>query len=395
MQRKKTNFSLHMIREFLELESAGGIVLLAMLFIALVVANSPLAPAYQNFMHTSIRISIDHWILDKSLLHWINDGLMTIFFMLLALEIKREKMAGQLSKMSQIILPCVAAFGGIVMPVVVFYMFNRHDAHALVGWAIPTATDVALALGIVALLGKRVPISLKIFLVVLAIVDDIIAITLIAIFYTQELSYLSLSIAGVGILTLLLLNYLKITRISVYMVVGVIIWLAVLKSGVHATLAGVAIGFCIPFKGATDSEFSPLQELEHRLHPWVAYLVLPLFVLANAGVQFNQLSLSQLTQPVPMGIIFGLFVGKQLGIFIFSWFVIKMGWAKLPQGANWMQFYGIAILAGIGFTMSLFISGLAYGSMPYALPSSAGIILGSCLSAIMGVAMILLANNNK
>lgn len=382
-----------MIREFVRLEASGGILLLLTLVLALFLANTAMATYYQRILHTMFHVGIGSWSLNKPLLLWINEGLMTIFFMLLALEIKREILAGQLSEVSQVVLPCIAALGGIVVPVAIFATFNYHDPHALVGWAIPTATDVALALGVVTLLGKRVPVGLKVFLVVLAIFDDIVAIALIAIFYTQHLAYLSLTIAALGILGMILLNYFNVSRIAAYMILGAIVWLAVLKSGVHATLAGVAIGFCIPFKVKNEKGVKPLQHLEHTLHPWVAYLVLPLFVLANAGVAFHEITLPQLTQAVPLGVGLGLFLGKQIGIFGFSWVAIRLGYAKLPKEATWLQLYGVALLAGIGFTMSLFISGLAYENTPYELLSRAGILLGSFFAALAGIIVLLLAKS--
>lgn len=386
MSTIKENFSLC---DFFRWESSAGIILFLSLIIALVVANSPLASHYQSILNFPIDLSIGSLALNKSLLLWVNDGLMTIFFMILALEVKREMIVGHLSKMSQVILPCVAALGGIIVPAIIFIAFNHQNSQALIGWAIPTATDVALALGVVVLLGKRVPTSLKIFLVVLAIFDDIIAIAFIALFYTHHLALWSLVIASIGIGILILLNYLKVMRVSIYMLIGFIVWLAVLKSGVHATLAGVAIGLCIPFGEKENERQRPLQYLEKILQPWVAYFILPLFILANAGVPFDQMQWQQLLQPVPLGICLGLFIGKQLGIFTFSWLIIKSGLAHLPNEATWLQLYGIAVLAGIGFTMSLFIGSLAYGATIYEVTSRAGVLLGSLLSVMVGVIVLL------
>ena len=380
--------SLHFIQKFLQLEAAAGIILLSTLILAIIIANSSFATLYQSLLTFPVAIGISNWILEKPLLLWINDGLMTVFFMLLAMEVKREILVGQLANISQVILPCAAAVGGIIAPALIFLAFNYHDAEAVVGWAIPTATDVALALGMISLLGKRVPVGLKIFLAVLAIFDDIVAIVLIAIFYTHDLALWSLLIATSGVAILVLLNYFNVARITVYLVVGFIVWLAVLKSGVHATLAGVALGFCIPLT-VKNKPAKPLLILEKKLHPWVAYLILPLFAFANAGVPFNEMQWQQLWQPIPLGIGLGLFLGKQLGIFACSWLVIKCGYAQLPPQANWRQLYGVAVLAGIGFTMSLFISSLAYGGMSYEISSRVGILLGSFLSALLGMALLL------
>lgn len=382
------------IKNFLRLEASGGIVLFITLVIALCLANSPLASHYHAILEMPLQTGINQWTFNKPLITLINDGLMTLFFMLLALEIKREIIAGQLSEFSQVILPCAAALGGIVVPAIIFFALNFHDANALAGWAIPTATDVALAIGVVTLLNKRVPVSLKIFLIVLAIVDDIAAIIIIAIFYTHELAYWSLAIAGLGILVMLLMNYLNITRIAAYMLLGFIVWLAVLKSGVHATLAGVAVGFCVPFK-TENSSISPLTRLEQALHPWIAFIILPLFVLVNADVSFRNIHLVNLIQPVPLGIMLGLFLGKQIGIFGFSWLVIKLKWAQLPKQASWSQLYGIALLAGIGFTMSLFISGLAYAGSIYEVSSKVGILAGSLISALAGTLILWLAKTKS
>ena len=365
------------VRNFIKLESSGGIVLLFVLGIVLIIANTPLDNYYRSWLQIPVYLRLGNFIIDKPLLLWINDGLMAVFFMLLSLEIKREFLAGELSNPAQVLLPCVAAIGGVLVPAVVYYLVvNPLGNYALRGWAIPTATDIALALGMLALLGKRVPVGLKIFLAVLAIFDDIIAIALIAIFYTENLSLISLLIAGLGILVMLLMNALNVMRISLYLIIGVIVWVAVLKSGVHATLAGVVIGFCIPFKNKQEPDYSPLRTLEHKLHPWVAFFILPLFVLANAGVPFVDITLDAILHPVPLGIMLGLFIGKQVGIFGFSWLVVKIGWAKLPVNSNWLQIYGVAILAGIGFTMSLFISTLAFNGSTLEITSRGGIFTG-------------------
>lgn len=388
------NGPLKAIQQFLRLESAGGIILLFMLALILIVANSPLHDAYQRILAQPLRIGIAPFVLEKSLLLWINDGLMALFFLLLALEVKREILAGELSHPAQIVLPCVAAIGGVVAPALCYVLLNYHDSLAMRGWAIPTATDVALALGLLVLLGKRVPPALKVFLVVLAIFDDIVAILLIAVFYTDNLSLLSLAIAAAGILVLILMNLAGITRLLLYAFVGLIVWVAVLKSGVHATLAGVAIAFCIPYRSKKKSQYSPLRYLENKLHPWVTFLILPLFVLANAGVPFIQQAAS-ITHHVPMGTAIGLFFGKQIGIFLFSWVIITLGFARLPHNTNWWQIYGASALAGIGFTMSLFISSLAFDDTPYLITSRTGILLGSFASAIVGLMVLYIAGQKK
>tara|TARA_R110000868_G_scaffold8205_3_gene42418 strand:+ start:7589 stop:8767 length:1179 start_codon:yes stop_codon:yes gene_type:complete len=378
------------IKEFLKLEAAGGIILLFALVFILIIANTPLNAVYQHVLDTPFHIGLGPWSLNKPLLLWINDGLMAIFFLVLSLEIKREILAGELSSFAQVVLPCVAAVGGVVVPALIYVAINHADTTAMRGWAIPTATDVALALGLLAMLGKRIPPGLKIFLVVLAIFDDIVAIALIAMFYTSELSVVSLGIAGAGILLLILLNRMKVVRLTPYFIVGIIVWVAVLKSGVHATLAGVALGFCIPFKGKNEDGHSPLKHLEHKLHPWVAFAILPLFVLANAGVSFLNAETSIL-HPIPLGVAAGLFIGKQIGIFGFSWVVIKLGFANLPRNTSWLQLYGAAILAGIGFTMSLFISGLAFEGTAFEMTSREGILLGSFVSAVVGMLILYFA----
>lgn len=370
--------------QFFKSEFVNGVILFIALVVALLIANSPLLSIYQSILYFSI-FSVRHFPL-----FLVNDMLMTIFFMSLALEIKREIIAGHLSKKGQLALPCIAALGGVVIPALIFAMLNYNNPLALKGWAIPTATDVALVLGVIALLGKRIPVALKVFLVTLAIVDDIVAIGVIAVFYTQHIFFLPLVIALAGVALLILLNCLNYNRLSVYMLIGIFVWLAVLHSGIHATLAGVAVGLCIPYK-----KNNLLVYLEEILKPWIAYLILPLFVLANAGIPFNIMDISQLSQSVPMGIVLGLFIGKQLGIFIFSYLLIKSNIATLPAGASWRQLYGIAILGGIGFTMSLFISNLAYSATSYELISRAGILLGSLLSLVVGIVILFFAKKTS
>jgi NhaA family Na+:H+ antiporter len=324
--------------------------------------------------------------LAKPLLLWINDGLMAVFFMLIGLEVKREVLEGELSSPSQIILPGVGAIGGMLVPALVYVALNRGDELALNGWAIPTATDIAFALGVLALLGPRVPVSLRVFLLALAIFDDLGAIVIIAVFYSGDLSLTSLAIAAIALAVLAILNLLNVTRIAAYVLVGVVLWVAVLKSGVHATLAGVALGFAIPLGAKNAPEQSPLRHLEHALHPWVAFFIVPLFAFANAGVSLQGLTWEAIFAPVPLGIAAGLFLGKQIGVLLFCGLMIRFGWAKLPDGATWAGFYGVAVLCGIGFTMSLFVASLAFqhAASTYLGAERLGILVGSTLSATLG-----------
>ena len=350
------------IKEFIEKESSSGILLVFTTLLALIFSNTALAPYYESFLHVPVEIRVGALHLDKWLYHWVNDGLMAIFFLLIGLEVKREVLEGHLSSLSQIALPSFAAIGGMLVPAIIYVAFNRGDAVAMSGWAIPTATDIAFALGILLLLGNRVPISLKIFLMALAILDDLGAIVIIALFYTADLSTLSITVAASALATLMLMNYFGVAKKTAYFIVGLILWVSVLKSGVHATLAGVALAFTIPLhaKDENNKKISPVKEIEHHLHFWVAFFILPLFAFVNAGVNFTQMSLDQMVGAVPLGIMLGLFFGKQLGVFGFSWLAIQLKWAKLPQDSNWLQLYGVSVLTGIGFTMSLFITSLAF-----------------------------------
>ncbi|MCK5709509.1 MAG: Na+/H+ antiporter NhaA, partial [Deltaproteobacteria bacterium] len=316
---------------------------------------------------------------------WINDGLMAIFFLLIGLEVKREILDGQLSSISQVALPGIAAIGGMAIPALIYILFNISNASALNGWAIPAATDIAFALGILALLGSRVPLSLKLFLLTLAIIDDLGAIVIIAIFYSGELSVTSLIFAGVAIAALFAMNLFGVKRIAAFVVVGIILWICVLKSGVHATLAGVILAFAIPLRTKED-EPCPLREMEHSLHPWIAFGIMPIFAFANAGVSLKGMSFGSLFEPIPIGIALGLFLGKQVGVFGFSFAAVKLGLAKLPSDINWRLIYGTSVLCGIGFTMSLFISTLAFDSSIADDATSAriGILVGSFIAAIVG-----------
>jgi Na+:H+ antiporter, NhaA family len=370
--------------EFFHHEAAGGLVLVVAALVALFASNSPLAWLYDGFLHTPVGLRVGDLALDKSLLHWINDGLMAIFFFLVGLEIKRELLQGELSTFGQAVLPAVAALGGMVAPAVIYVGINTGDPVALRGWAIPTATDIAFAVGVLALLGPRIPSSLKIFLLALAIIDDLGAIIIIALFYTDNLSLLSLSLALAGIVVLAALNARGVTRLAPYLLTGIFIWVCVLKSGVHATLAGVAVALAIPLTSKVEGEPSLLEQLEESLHPWVAFAVLPLFAFANAGVSLQGLSLDNLLEPIPLGIAAGLFAGKAIGVFGATWIAVMGGLAGKPDGATWFQILGIALLAGIGFTMSLFIGMLAFPDPAEAASLRLGVLTGSLLSAVAG-----------
>jgi NhaA family Na+:H+ antiporter len=379
------------LRSFLQLEAASGILLIGAAVLALIIANSPLAGVYNAFTEVVGEVRIGSLGIEKPLLLWINDGLMAIFFLLVGLEVKREIREGQLSNPSQVALPAVAALGGIIVPPLIYVWFNRGDAVALNGWAIPAATDIAFALGILYLLGDRVPTALKLFLLTVAIFDDLAAIAIIGVFYSGDLSFLSLGLAGVALVVLFIMNWRGVSRIAAYALVGVALWVFVLKSGVHATLAGVALAFAIPLKaGRGEDAFSPLHQLEHSLHPYVAYGILPIFAFANAGVPLQGTSVSALFDPVPLGIATGLVVGKQIGVFGASWLGIKLGLAQLPRHVTWVHLYGVSILCGIGFTMSLFISSLAFEQTGRAYGDSGrlGILAGSFISAILGYALL-------
>jgi NhaA family Na+:H+ antiporter len=380
------------LQDFLRLEASGGLALMAAAVLALLVANSPLAGAYQSFLDLPFQVSLGSWGLDKPLILWINDGLMAVFFFLVGMELKREVAEGHLSDIRTASLPGFAAVGGMAVPAAIYAALNWGDPEALRGWAIPAATDIAFALGVLSLLGNRVPAALKAFLLSVAIFDDLGAIIVIAVFYTAELSVLSLVVAGVLTLGLVLLNRLGVVRPAAYVLLGIPLWVAVLKSGVHATLAGVVVAMFIPLEsGGRGSYESPLRHLEHVLHPWVAFGVLPIFAFANAGVPLAGLSLADTLHPVPLGIILGLFFGKQIGIFLLSWLAVKVRAASLPDGVSWMKLYGAALLCGIGFTMSLFIASLAFEGGGYAGLERLGILLGTLVSGVVGYAVLKLA----
>lgn len=376
------------IKKFLAFEAAGGIVLAIAAFAAMIIANSPLHDWYVSFIHAPVVVQIGDLIIDKDAHHWINDGLMAVFFFLVGLELKREVLVGELSNIKQIILPAAAAVGGMLVPALVYTAFNYSNPVHLSGWAIPAATDIAFAIGILSLLGSRVPNALKIFLVSIAIFDDIGAILIIALFYTSDLSITALLIAGACLPFLYILNRRNVTTITPYVFFGIIMWIAVLKSGVHATLAGVLLALFIPMVDADDPEHSPLEEIEHDLHGTVAFAILPLFAFANAGISLQGAGFDQLFHPVPFGIAAGLFIGKQVGIMLMCWMIIKVGLAELPNGTNFKQIYGVSLLCGVGFTMSLFISGLAFGGTTDGFDPRLGIMLGSIISGVAGYLLL-------
>ena len=384
------------IEEFVQRESAAGIVLIVATLMALILSNTVVSPYYQAFLHIPVEIRIGPLHLDKSLYHWVNDGLMAVFFLLIGLEVKREMLEGHLSSWGGVALPGIAAVGGMAVPALIYLALNRDDPVAVQGWAIPTATDIAFALGILSLLGRRVPASLKIFLMALAIIDDLGAIVIIAIFYTSELSALSVGVALAALLVLVGLNLFGVYRKAAYFIVGTVLWVSVLKSGVHATLAGVALAFTIPLNatGEDGRPLSPLKEIEHDLHFWVAFLILPLFAFVNAGVAFTGISLGQMAGAVPLGILLGLFLGKQLGVFGLSWMAIRLGIARLPEGSSWRQLYGVSVLTGIGFTMSLFIVSLAFqDDSLFQYTDKLAILVGSFVSGIVGYLILRLGRS--
>ncbi len=374
-----------LIQRFLKLESAGGILLLFSAAVAMLLANSPLSSQYNDFLNLPVSLQIGSFSINKTLIHWINDGFMAVFFVLVGMEVKKELFEGALSSYQQAIFPAIAAVGGMIVPALVYWFIAKQDPSLANGWAIPMATDIAFALGIMALLSKQVPLPLKIFLLALAIIDDLGAIVVIALFFSHELSVQALIFSGISILTLVLLNRFRVSALCAYMVIGAILWASVLKSGVHATLAGVIIGFCIPLKGKKGER--PLHDFEHILAPWSSFVILPLFAFANAGVSFDGIDVSMISSPLLLAIACGLIIGKPVGVFGFSYISVKLGLAKLPDGINFKQIFSVAVLCGIGFTMSMFLASLAFdadaGESVNTL-SRLGILLGSTVSATLG-----------
>jgi NhaA family Na+:H+ antiporter len=375
-------------KQFIKNDASPGILLVLSAAVAMILANSPMVSGYSSFLEFPVSIQLGTFSIEKPLVLWINDGLMALFFFVVGLEIKRELFYGQLSSPDQVVLPLVAAIAGIAVPALIYVAFNYQDAVAMNGWAIPSATDIAFALGIFILFGKHLPPSMKLFLLSVAIIDDIGAVIIIALFYAQELSATSLIVAGAGLLILFLFNRMKIPNKTPYILVSIVVWAAVLKSGVHATLAGFAVAWFIPITQEKAKSMS--YQIEHGLHPWIAFFVLPIFAFSNAGVSLIGANVDELFTPISFGIIAGLFIGKQFGIFAACWLAVKLKFCELPKNATWGQLYGVCLLCGVGFTMSLFIGSLAFEEqgLAYQTQVKVGVLVGSLFSAIAGAFMI-------
>jgi len=381
---------IEIIRKFFKLKAAPGILLLMAAIVAILVENSFLSDSYSKLLHSSININISNFSIEKDLHHWINDGLMAIFFLLVGLEIKREVVQGHLSTREQFSLPAIAAIGGITIPAIIYISLNFGNEVTTNGWAIPTATDIAFALGVVTLLGNRIPISLKVTLVAIAIIDDLVAIIIIASFYASDLSINYLFFAAIATFILFVLNNRKINKLSPYVILGILLWVFVLKSGIHASLAGVLLAQFIPIKPKDTSAHSPLYKLEHSIEPWVNFIILPIFAFANAGVSFSGMKLNLLWDPVTLGIILGLFFGKQIGVMLFTYLGSILKICKLPSDISWAQYYGLSLVTGIGFTMSLFVGNLAFiDNVQYIDGVKLGVLSGSLLSTLFGYFLIL------
>lgn len=374
--------------DFLKHEAAGGTVLFVAAVLAMIIANSSWHDAYAHLLETHMKLGFGSIALEKSLLHWINDGLMAVFFFLVGLEIKRELLTGALASAKTASLPAIAALGGMAVPALIYSAINWGDAIALSGWAIPAATDIAFAVGVIALLGSRVPVALKVFLLALAIIDDLGAIIIIAVFYTAHLSIPALLLAGAGVAALIMLNRSGVQNIWAYIAIGLIVWICVLKSGVHATIAGVITALTVPLASGSDGRLGPLEKMEHALAPYVSFGILPVFAFANAGVSLAGIGLAQLTDTIPLGIALGLFFGKMIGISLFTWLAVKAGWGEMPAGATWPQVISVAVLGGIGFTMSLFIGMLAFPDPTLAAELRIGVLTGSITSALVGYGLL-------
>ena len=380
---------------FFKLEAASGLLLLISAIIALIISNSQYAEIYFNTLHEYIFIGINNFGLKLSVLHWINDALMAIFFFFVTLEIKRELIQGELSSRKQAILPIIGAVGGMLVPALIYIFINFKTPETLNGWAIPSATDIAFSIGVLSLLGSRVPLSLKVFLTALAIIDDLGAIIIIAFFYTGDLSITYLCLLIITFIFLLILNKSGIKKFLPYLILGLFLWYFTHESGVHATISGVLLACCIPHR-KKEHDFSLLIKLEHAISPYVAYFIMPLFAFANAGVSLKEITFSTLLSPIPLGILLGLFLGKQFGVFLFSYTSIKLGFANMPNNSNWLSFYGVGILTGIGFTMSLFIGNLAFvENTQYMNGVKIGVLSGSLLSTLIGYLLLLITSSKK
>jgi len=389
------NYITSSFKWFFKLEASSGLVLLIAALIALVLSNTDLSEYYFNILNIHLLIGTEKFGLDLSILHWINDALMAIFFFIVTLEIKREFIQGELSKPKQALLPIIGAIGGMAVPALIYILINLETGYTLRGWAIPSATDIAFSIGVLSLLGSRVPISLKIFLTALAIIDDLGAIIIIALFYSSELQYTFLILMLITFISLVIINKLGVKKFTPYLIIGLFLWFFTHGSGIHSTISGVLLATVIPHR-KNQKDFSLLMKLEHLLSPYVAFGIMPLFALANAGVVLKNVSINTLFSPVPLGILCGLFFGKQIGVFLFSFLSIKLKLAEMPTNSNWIKFYGVGILTGIGFTMSLFVGNLAF--VDYSNNMSGvkiGVLAGSFLSAIVGYLLLLVVTKKN
>lgn len=389
--------NLKKFNRYLKLEVTSGLFLFFTTVCALLIANSPYVGNYENLFNTPLGFNLNGYQFEGSLHFWINDGLMSLFFLLIGLELKRELLIGELREFTKIMLPAIAALGGMIIPAIIYIALNKHNSVLLRGWSIPVATDIAFALGILSLLNKKVPIGLKLFLMSLAIFDDIGAIIIIAIFYTDHLSFYYLGFCAIVLCILWVGQYRLITRLSFYWILGILLWFFILKSGIHATISGVLLAAMIPLKKKPQERYPPLHRLEELLHPWVAYFIVPIFAFVNAGLSFHEVTWDRFTNSIVLGIMGGLFLGKQLGVFIFVWLMKQLNLAKLPDKTTWLQLYGVALLCGIGFTMSLFLGTLAFETVQpsYLTDVRLGVFIGSFLSGLMGVIVLQFAFKAK
>ena len=389
------NYVTSSFKWFFKLEAASGLMLLFAALSALIISNSALSEDYFNFLNIHFSIGVDNFALDLSIIHWINDALMAIFFFIVTLEIKREFLQGELSRPKQALLPIIGAIGGMLVPALIYVIINLENTNTLKGWAIPSATDIAFSIGVLSLLGSRVPISLKVFLTALAIIDDLGAIIIIAFFYSTELNYFYLLMIGLSFSILLLFNKFGVKSFLPYIFVGIFLWFFTYQSGVHATISGVLLALTIPHRNK-EKDFSLLLKLEHIMSPYVAFGIMPLFAFANAGVSLSNMTFNSILAPIPLGIMCGLFFGKQFGVFLFSYVSVKTNLAEMPNNSNWIKFYGVGILTGIGFTMSLFVGNLAfYDQIQHIDGVKIGVLTGSLLSTLVGYFWLLLSTKKK